>query len=514
MKGSEGKLKLSRRRLAVLLAVVGCFFMFSAAGAAPAAEPATDIPLNITTKSTSLVPGEPARYILVLEAEQAIDMPLGTVIKVDFPKQAKLHKDDVESADPGCTLANVQFKNSNADKYSVLRGPVEVNANTFTLTVENASGTVNAGVKAYLVIPGVINKVPKDGGGLNNKITVTITNPDGQIYTGVDQSTLGYAPATAPAGLTVNATGSSQVDASWSAVEGATRYQLLYSCEKDGTYILACDSSSEPETPDTMWDITETAYIFTAEGNGGLEGGNTYYFKVSAGNEYGYGPKSDAVAVETPVVKPVSYNPTRWANGVPVDAQISVVLNHTVNVPVKKWVTLSEQAGDEPVDMTVTANGNTVNIIPAAPLQTGTVYQVVIYDKALTKTGNELVYNKSFTWRFKTAGEPPAASATPLTVYDLRDVDSNKTWTVKFNRPVDHTTLNANIMVSREAIVKIPLSVELIQAQQDTVLVEPPAGGYQPGVYLLEISKNIKATDGSPLAKAVMLPFIIAGEGM
>ena len=421
MKGSVilYKNRISRHTvyLALLLLLTVCFM----SGNNPL--PATaegELPLTINAvdvKATSLVYGEESRYILAVTANDAINLSAGATVMVDFPKKAGLICNDIENENPGCTLVNIQYKAKSTDKsFAYLDGQVSTSTTSTetqrcSLALGGNANTVPADTKLYITIPGVMNKpaVSGDGsgGGNNNNITVTIHAADGKTFLGTVNKPLSNAPANAPTGLQVTALGSSSIDASWSQVEGATRYQLLYSWDPDGTFIQAYDFDRRDPNPDELWSIpapvttTDTATASFSGGNSGLLGGRTYYFKVKAGNDFGYGPNSEPEAVSTSVISPSTMIPLAKASSVTINSPISVTLDQDVTIANKHYIQIYEKATGTPIDSTSSANGSTVTI--QASLKADTQYQVVFFYQALTATANNKVWNESFDWVFTTA---------------------------------------------------------------------------------------------------------------
>jgi uncharacterized repeat protein (TIGR02543 family) len=85
--------------------------------------------------------------------------------------------------------------------------------------------------------------------------------------------------------VTVSSSYPTKAIINWKAVPGATKYQVLRSDTKDGTYIAVKTTSSKT--------ITDT----------GLLPGNTYYYKVKALRGTAYGPDSNIVYVTTKTTK-------------------------------------------------------------------------------------------------------------------------------------------------------------------------------------------------------------------
>ncbi len=103
---------------------------------------------------------------------------------------------------------------------------------------------------------------------VNDKCTATITHFS---TFALNAPNSGNAPAT-PSGLAAAAISSSQINISWTAVSGATSYDVYRSSTSDGTYSRL---GSEPTTISISYPDTN------------LSASTTYYYKVSALNSYG-----------------------------------------------------------------------------------------------------------------------------------------------------------------------------------------------------------------------------------
>jgi len=389
--------------LVALLCV--CLLLFTAAGAG-AQEPAGIYIQEV--KATSFVPGEESRYTVIFKVydEDKLDLSTGAAVYLDFPPEFGIVRNSLEDPDPGCTLATIQYKNDPKDKfYSVLNGETsvvkEAYAARFCFGGKQENALINSGTAVYLTVPGIINSSNKG----THQLTLTVRRADGKNYTQATQIILGDPPAAAPAGLTLTAPGSYRVNATWEAVYGATRYQLLYTSapDGDGVYILACDFGREPQ-PGEEWTLTQTGAGYSGTGNGGLEAGRTYYFKVRAGNAFGFGPCSEVASVTTPAVNPVRFTPGNGATNVNPRDTVAVVLDQDVTIADEDKILIYEKASGVPLPKNqLRTDKNTVTI--AASLKPHTEYQAVFYGEALTAAASPQVYNKIFGWSFTTGKE-------------------------------------------------------------------------------------------------------------
>ncbi|MED4353719.1 DUF4309 domain-containing protein [Schinkia azotoformans] len=83
-----------------------------------------------------------------------------------------------------------------------------------------------------------------------------------------------------------------------------------------------------------------------------------------------------------------------------------------------------------------------------------------------------------------------------VTVDDINEVESTHEWNINFSSEVDETTANdSNISVIDEGGNAEKISV-FINSDKKSIIVKPPADGYKEGKHTLEISKNVKSSEG------------------
>ncbi|NLY56135.1 MAG: fibronectin type III domain-containing protein [Firmicutes bacterium] len=341
--------------------------------------------------ATSFVPGQEGIYFVTLVSDQELDLSTGAKLVIQLPASFGLIKEDILAPNPGVTLANIQYMYPGDRFYSVITGETSVVKTAqavqlhFTV-VKGDKNPIRPNTQLVITVPGVINSTNAGSYSLQ----VSHTGNSGQTKMAQTTFRLGYPPALAPANLQVSAVGSYQFNASWDRVPGAEYYQLYYSLTPDGTYIQACDFSRDPG-PDERWLLTETKVSFRGEGNGGILADRNYYFKVRAGNEYGFGPFSPAVAIRTPAV---------LINGILVTDQgtIELTCDQAVRINALNRIEVYEMATGVPVNEDAVAKGNKVVLYP--DLKPGHRYQVVLYEDALESAVRPGVHNAVFVFEF------------------------------------------------------------------------------------------------------------------
>ena len=371
------------RKILILLTVCAVFFTSLIAEAANLS--------SLSLKATTLAPQGEGRYIFKFSVPDPLNLSVGAAVYVDFSEDYGLVQDDLYSADPGCTLTNIQYKNPGDKSFSVLNGDIRVEKSQdrtrFIVSTTQDKVSVVSDVYCYLCIPGVINGSIKEG---SSSVGLTVYGADGSEYADILPITLGDPPVKRPGDLTVTFTDSTRVEVSWGPVVDATCYQLYYSNAPEGQYIQAYDFGKEPQ-PDEIWSLDQTTASFSGVGNGGLEPGGTYYFKVRAGNAFGYGPFSVPVEVTLPVIKPQSTTVT--------GNQAVTILNQSVKILDPDKIVVYEKSSGEPVaDQQVKAEGN--KVIVTAPFSTGKEYQVVFYGQALENSEQGNITIPIFGWNF------------------------------------------------------------------------------------------------------------------
>ncbi len=90
-------------------------------------------------------------------------------------------------------------------------------------------------------------------------------------------------------------------------------------------------------------------------------------------------------------------------------------------------------------------------------------------------------------------------------------VGSNKIWTIVFNQPIAHSSINAeNFQVRKSTGKEINTGRGFFDIEPDEckMQVKPPDGGYEPGEYILRIS-GVVSQSGKALARPVVMRFIV-----
>ncbi|MGN7385541.1 transglycosylase SLT domain-containing protein [Sporosarcina sp. SAFN-015] len=142
-------------------------------------------------------------------------------------------------------------------------------------------------------------------------------------------------------------------------------------------------------------------------------------------------------------------------------------------------------------DFTYDLNTNSVNQFVWYPVKTtdGKVNDYYISSAYLTKLDEGLHYNN---WEEKT------------------NIDPHHNWTIHFTHELDETTVNdTNIYVQYDLQKIDSLKVSLL-ADQKSLKVEAPEGGYLNGeTYFLYINKSVRSRNGQELKQPIKMKFTI-----
>lgn len=105
----------------------------------------------------------------------------------------------------------------------------------------------------------------------------------------------------------------------------------------------------------------------------------------------------------------------------------------------------------------------------------------------------------------------PAPGAEAPQIWEAQTIqDPFKVWTIRFNLPVDTTTLTKlNVIVTDECGYPVSITREPGLDQQ-SVVVKPLRSGFTPGqTFTLNLSKEIKSTGGKSLQQPVQMQFAV-----
>lgn len=361
--------------------------------------------LNIA--ANSFVPEDETRYTVTFSTPQDLAMSVNKSIYLDLPVGYQLINNSSQDANPGISLSSLQYKKVGDKYYSILGGSTRVIQEVYKTRLQYTpitSDTIPAGTDIHLLVPGVINPP----GQAEATLQLSIETLDGAGYTGNCNILFGAAPTETPQFLSVKATKSLSIEASWAPVENATRYQLYYSLNRDGHYIQACDFGYEP-LPGQVWSLTNTACQFSANGNGGLQPGRTYYFQVRAGNEFGFGAYSPIAEVTTPQVQVSTANIAHNITGIDPATKLDLTFSQPIKVLDADKVQVFEKSTGTPIPVTISVYQNKLTL--AATFNYATTYQLVFYDQALENAETPGVYNPLSIWNFSTKNRPSSSSS-------------------------------------------------------------------------------------------------------
>lgn len=356
-------------------------------------------PLNVV--ASAMVPGQEARYVINFRADTVLDLSKGASITVEFPPGFKIIADDIYAADPGCTLTRLEYKNPNDRFFAVVKGITEVkklkNGVKCSFRPQMEQLVIPACTELYLTIPGIVN-VTTPG---NNGLKLIMRDARGNDYQGQGEFSLGLPLKAAPQQVRLIEASSYNVQLAWNPVPGATRYRVVFASQPDGQFISALDFPREP-LPGEDWQLVETTHSFSGRGNGGLKPGDTYYFKVLAGNEFGFGAGSDSLRVTLPEIKLLNNqlrDEKQDSPEVPDDNCLMVRVNQPVKIADADGIRVYNKTIGirvKPVNVTINEADNQAISINAA-MPPGQEYLVVFYEGALESQTQPGVCNKTFS---------------------------------------------------------------------------------------------------------------------
>jgi len=281
--------------------------------------------------------------------------------------------------------------------------------------------------------------------------------------------TVGAVPASVT-DLNVSSSSANKLDLSWSTVSGATSYKVYRSTSATGNYTLVGTSTTASYS-----DINLTA-------------STTYYYKVSAVNGNGEGSQSSAVyGITATKVSGVTINKISTV----IDIGASEVLTATISPTnaTNKEVTWDSS---DPTIATVDSTGKVVGI------KAGTaVITLTTVDGSITATCTVEV----------------SANVLPA----QQNISLDKEWQIIFSQPVDSSTIQSNILLSRlDTVTKTETKVDItpvIDPVNSKVVIVKHATPFVAGAtYVLSVNVGIKNMSGISLSKASGLSFMTIAQ--
>lgn len=361
---------------------------------------------SVSVKAPALVPGEETRYIIKWHTDAPLNISAGSSATVYFPPGFRFICGANMAANPGCTLARIEYKNPGDKLYAVVRGTVQLagkEGSEFIFTPRTEHLIIPENIDVYLIVPGVINTATTG----HQSLTLLIRDANGAEYRNIADFTLGLPSAAAPRKVKLEEATSYKVRLAWEPVNAATHYKVVFAVQPEGEYISALDFGREP-APGEEWQLTETNHSFTGRGNGGLIPGETYYFKVLAGNESGFGIGSPVLRVTTPAVKlRESRSPDREPIVVPCGKAQVIALDQPVKIAEPDGVRIYDQiSGLRVKEVRAIVDETDKRIVRVdAKLQPGREYLVVFYEGALESARRPEVVNNTFGWKITVTGK-------------------------------------------------------------------------------------------------------------
>jgi len=176
------------------------------------------------------------------------------------------------------------FEASGDSSIKTLNGNAEIQLNYTDLVSKLPAGTSEANLQLMYYSPERGDYVPVEGGFTVDTVNNTVTG----LVSHFTDFVLAYVPSTegvpaAPTGVTATAASASQINLAWTAVSGATSYDVHRSATVDGTYV----------------EVSSVSAPTVSYSNTGLAASTRYYYKITATNSFGEGASSDAATAIT-----------------------------------------------------------------------------------------------------------------------------------------------------------------------------------------------------------------------
>ncbi|MDD3654698.1 MAG: fibronectin type III domain-containing protein [Desulfotomaculaceae bacterium] len=353
-------------------------------------------PLSLEVRSSNYVPGEQGNYMLFFQMDRTLELSVSASVYADFPHGYELFTKE-------CDWSKAfQYLNPNSQEWTTVSGYAAIEGSRFLFNITEDNLLLDPNIQMRLVLSDVLNG-PQSG---VFELSLTLLETNGNSISKTVDVVLGPSPAEVPSGLALTAVSSLQVNAVWGTVAGADRYQLFFSSEVNENYQPACNNCSSLNTEE--WYLTTPSIEFKGNDYTGLEAGKTYYFKVRAGNQFGYGPFSQPVPVTTLSVKLLQTLPADKETKVLIKNPVLALFNQKVNVVNPNEIQVAELPYGSLVDSSqISVEERTVVI--AVQFEYDTAYQVVFGERALESTVHAAVYNPIFRWTFTTEAKPESS---------------------------------------------------------------------------------------------------------
>lgn len=178
--------------------------------------------------------------------------------------------------------ATFSFEATGDSAIKTLNGNAEIQLSYTDLISKLPAGVSEGDLQLLYYSPERGDYVPVEGGFTVDTANNTVTG----LVSHFTDFVLAYVPTVegvpaAPTGVSATAASASQINLSWSAVSGATSYNVHRSSSLGGTYV----------------DVASTAS--TGYSDTGLSAGTAYFYKITASNGTGEGASSDAAYTAT-----------------------------------------------------------------------------------------------------------------------------------------------------------------------------------------------------------------------
>ena len=211
------------------------------------------------------------------------------------------------------------------------------------------------------------------------------------------------------------------------------------------------------------------------------------------------------IDIYSPYVLMNRLTPDKDAKNVHPETSVRAIFNEDVQGVTKKSFVLLDP-NNNPVESTITANGDEATLLPAAALEYGSRYSVLLKTDITDIYGNQL--EESVTWSFTTAqGEKPPEVSVVYPVSGQENVSVRTHISIGFTKPMLLTTLIGGISIAPN----IDFSINLTNNNMSVVITPTDDLAYGT-TYSVVLGTSIKSISLLPLADKYYFNFTTEAE--